>query len=68
VYAVLPLVEGALLPMGGRPHWGKCFVADGHRVTGLYPRMADFLGLRDRVDPERKFLNDYLGRVLGLPA
>jgi xylitol oxidase len=66
VYAVLPLVEEVLLPMGGRPHWGKCFVAAGGTVTGLYPRMADFAGLRDRMDPGRKFLNDYVSRVLGL--
>jgi hypothetical protein len=28
--------------------------------------MADFAGLRDRMDPGRKFLNDYVSRVLGL--
>jgi alditol oxidase len=25
VYAVLPGIEAALLPLGARPHWGKCF-------------------------------------------
>ena len=32
----------------------------------LYPRLADFLDLRARVDPDRKFLNSFLSRVWGL--
>jgi FAD/FMN-containing dehydrogenase len=31
----------------------------------VYPRFADFTALRDRLDPERRFANDYLRRVLG---
>ena len=30
-----------------------------------YPRFDDFLAVRDRVDPERRFGNPYLERVLG---
>ncbi len=30
-----------------------------------YPRFADFLALRDRLDPDRLFSNPYLDRVLG---
>ena len=32
---------------------------------GVYPRFDDFLAVRDRVDPERRFGNPYLERVLG---
>jgi alditol oxidase len=65
VYAVLPLIERALLPLGARPHWGKCFVAGAAELEPLYPRMADFRELRRRVDPEGKFANAFLARVLG---
>jgi len=65
VYAVLPAVEAALLPLGARPHWGKCFVAGVDELEPLYPRMADFRSLRARVDPERVFGNAFLDRVIG---
>jgi xylitol oxidase len=65
VYALLPAVEAALLPLGARPHWGKCFVARADQLEPLYPRMADFRSLRERVDPDRVFGNDWLDRVLG---
>ncbi|WP_374970358.1 D-arabinono-1,4-lactone oxidase [Terrabacter sp. BE26] len=65
VYAVLPVLEDALLPLGARPHWGKCFVAEAGRLEPLYPRMADFRALRDRVDPDRVFDNAFLRRVIG---
>src|SRR6478672_5623837 len=65
VYAVLPALEEALLPLGARPHWGKCFVAARDRLEPLYPRMGDFRALRDRVDPDRVFDNAFLQRVIG---
>jgi xylitol oxidase len=65
VHAVLPALEELLLPLGGRPHWGKCFVATAAVLEPLYPRMADFRALRDRVDPDRVFGNAFLERVIG---
>jgi len=65
VHAVLPEIEDALLPLGGRPHWGKCFVAGADAIAPLYPRLADFRALRDRVDPDRVFGNAWLDRVIG---
>jgi xylitol oxidase len=65
VHAVLPAVEDALLPLGARPHWGKCFVAGVRELEPLYPRMADFRALRDRVDPDRVFGNAFLDRAIG---
>jgi len=65
VYAVLPAVEAALLPLGARPHWGKCFLAGVDELEPLYPRMADFRSLRAKVDPERVFGNAFLDRVIG---
>ena len=65
VHAVLPALEEALLPLGARPHWGKCFVAGSDAIAPLYPRIGDFRALRDRVDPERVFGNAWLDRVIG---
>jgi L-gulono-1,4-lactone dehydrogenase len=58
-------VEKIMVAHGGRPHWGKLHTRDAEYFARLYPRFADFTALRDRVDPERRFGNDYLRRVLG---
>jgi FAD-linked oxidoreductase len=49
----------------GRPHWGKVHTRDAEYFAGVYPRFDEFTALRDRLDPERRFQNDYLRRVLG---
>ncbi|WP_405978212.1 D-arabinono-1,4-lactone oxidase [Streptomyces sp. NBC_00158] len=50
---------------GGRPHWGKVHSRDAEQLAAVYPRFAEFTALRDRLDPDRLFGNDYLRRVLG---
>ncbi|MBT2450268.1 FAD-binding protein [Streptomyces sp. ISL-43] len=50
---------------GGRPHWGKVHTRDAEYFAQVYPRFGEFTALRDRLDPERVFANDYLRRVLG---
>jgi L-gulono-1,4-lactone dehydrogenase len=70
-YAGLPyqeyfrLFESIAAAVGGRPHWGKMHTLDAERLGVLYPRFADFLGLRDELDPDRVFANPYLDQVLG---
>ncbi|MGW3726870.1 D-arabinono-1,4-lactone oxidase [Streptomyces sp. NPDC000851] len=49
----------------GRPHWGKVHTRDAEYFARAYPRFGEFTALRDRLDPERRFQNDYLRRVLG---
>ncbi|MFE6365253.1 D-arabinono-1,4-lactone oxidase [Streptomyces sp. NPDC057806] len=49
----------------GRPHWGKVHTRDAEYFAGAYPRFGEFTALRDRLDPDRLFRNDYLRRVLG---
>ncbi|MFF4918201.1 D-arabinono-1,4-lactone oxidase [Streptomyces tendae] len=49
----------------GRPHWGKVHTRDAEYLSRVYPRFGEFTALRDRLDPERRFQNDYLRRVLG---
>ena len=55
-------VAGAV---GGRPHWGKLHGLDAQVLAGRYPRFADAVALRREVDPESRFGNPYLDRVLG---
>ena len=58
-------VERVLKAYDGRPHWGKLHTRTAEDLAPAYPRFADFLAVRDRVDPDRLFTNAYLDRVLG---
>ncbi len=49
----------------GRPHWGKLHTLGADYFAEVYPRFADFVAVRDELDPSRRFTNDYLDRVLG---
>ncbi|MCN9242465.1 FAD-binding protein [Streptomyces sp. RY43-2] len=49
----------------GRPHWGKVHTRDAEYLAEVYPRFGEFTALRDRLDPDRRFGNRYLRRVLG---
>ncbi len=49
----------------GRPHWGKMHSRSAEDLRPAYPRFDDFLGVRDELDPDRRFTNGYLERVLG---
>ncbi|GAA0481407.1 D-arabinono-1,4-lactone oxidase [Streptomyces sp. NPDC046215] len=63
--AYFTAAERIMTAHGGRPHWGKLHSRDAAYLAGAYPRFAEFCALRDRLDPERVFGNDYLRRVLG---
>ena len=58
-------VEEIMTAHGGRPHWGKMHFCDAESLRDAYPRFDAFLAVRDRLDPERRFTNAYLNRVLG---
>jgi FAD-linked oxidoreductase len=59
-------VEQIMCDFGGRPHWGKMHTQTAETLRALYPRFDDFLKARDELDPERRFANPYLERVLGV--
>lgn len=65
VEPLLHVLEGALAPFAPRPHWGKLFVAEPAHIAAAFPRMGDFRALRARMDPDGKFLNAFVARVLG---
>ena len=58
-------VEAIMDEYGGRPHWGKRHYQSAATLEPRYPEWARFQELRERFDPERRFDNDYLRRVLG---
>jgi FAD/FMN-containing dehydrogenase len=51
--------------LDGRPHWGKLHTRTAADLRAAYPDFATFVALRERLDPERRFGNAYLERVLG---
>jgi FAD-linked oxidoreductase len=63
--AYFAAIERIMLAHGGRPHWGKLHSLEAAELADEYPRFADFLALRDRLDPDRVFVNDHLRRILG---
>jgi FAD-linked oxidoreductase len=58
-------VENILRGYEARPHWGKIHHRDAAELQTLYPRFSDFLAMRDRLDPNRVFANDYTKQVFG---
>jgi FAD-linked oxidoreductase len=58
-------VEAIAKDVGGRPHWGKLHYRDAESLRGTYERHDDFVALRDKLDPQRMFGNEYLAQVLG---
>lgn len=64
VERVIARLEGALLPYGARPHWGKLTCLDPGDLHSLWPRLGDFAELTHRFDPRGKLRNPFLDRVL----
>jgi xylitol oxidase len=60
VKQVLPLIERELTPFAYRPHWGKLFATDPAELRKKYERLADFVELAKKYDPQGKFRNDFL--------
>jgi L-gulonolactone oxidase len=59
------LVESVMDAVQGRPHWGKLHHLSADALRSRYPRFGEFVALRDTLDPEGRFTNPYLDRVLG---
>jgi L-gulono-1,4-lactone dehydrogenase len=58
-------VEAIMNEYGGRPHWGKRHFQTHRTLAERYPRWSDFAAVRDQLDPDRVFRNEYTDRVLG---
>ncbi|MBE5252482.1 D-arabinono-1,4-lactone oxidase [Mixta mediterraneensis] len=53
-------VEKLLAEEGGRPHWGKYYDDERYTWREIYPRWDEFRALRNQLDPQRRFSNDYI--------
>lgn len=47
----------------GRPHWGKKHTRSAAELDALYPKYGEFRALRRRLDPQGRFLNNYLRAI-----
>ncbi len=59
-------VEAIMRAHAGRPHWGKLHFQTAESLATVYPKFGEFVAVRDRLDPDGLFANDYLDRVVGL--
>ncbi len=56
-----------------RPHWAK-YLPDGASAQGAsylqsnYPKWSNWMALRQQMDPDQVFVNDYWRQHLGIPA
>ncbi|MBA3329020.1 MAG: FAD-binding protein, partial [Solirubrobacterales bacterium] len=58
-------VEAIMDGFDGRPHWGKRHFQTAATLRGRYPDWDRFAAVRARLDPEGRFANAYVERVLG---
>jgi L-gulono-1,4-lactone dehydrogenase len=59
-------VEAIMDELGGRPHWGKMHWQTAATLAPRYPEWERFAAVRARLDPEGRFRNEHLDRVLGV--
>jgi FAD-linked oxidoreductase len=58
-------VEHIMNDYGGRPHWGKLHFQTAETLAPRYAEWDAFQAVRARLDPDGRFSNPYLDRVLG---
>ncbi len=58
-------VEEIMDELDGRPHWGKRHFQTAQTLRTRYPDWDRFQAVRRRLDPEGRFANAYIERVLG---
>ncbi len=58
-------VEEIFDSVGGRPHWGKLHTQTAATLAPRYPGWDRWQAVRRRLDPEGRFANAYLDRVVG---
>ena len=58
--------EAIAAQVQGRPHWGKLHHLGARRLAELHPQFHEFVKLRGRLDPERRFANPYTTQVFGI--
>ena len=62
VSQLLPVIERELAPFKARPHWGKLFTMSPLQLKSSYEKLAEFIQLSKKFDPQGKFRNAFLER------
>ena len=57
------MCESIFRSVEGRPHWGKRHTRTREEFEELYPKFDDFRALRQKLDPQGKFLNPHLRTI-----
>lgn len=65
-HALFAAIEPVFRKYQGRPHWGKLHTLTARELRGVYPRFDEFRAVRQRVDPQGRFLNPYMRTLLGV--
>ena len=60
------MVEPIFDEFQGRPHWGKMHTKTATELKILYPKWDTFQQLRQQLDPDGLFINDYLKQIFGI--
>ena len=63
--ALFRACEAVFQSYEGRPHWGKVHFLSGEELAAIHPRWQDWWRVRDRYDPEGRFINPYLEQLRG---
>ncbi|HAS43630.1 MAG TPA: FAD-binding oxidoreductase [Microscillaceae bacterium] len=59
-------LEQVVKSFGGRPHWGKFHTYTTQELQALYPQWQVFMTIREQIDPQQIFVNDYLEKLLDI--
>ena len=59
-HELFDLTEAIFKNHAGRPHWGKLHSLTASELEILYPEYATFCAIRESIDPQARFCNDYL--------
>lgn len=59
-------MEALFMRYDGRPHWGKMHTRTAKNLSTTYEKWDDFLALRAKMDPDKRFLNLHLEAIFGL--
>lgn len=57
-------IEPVFLHYGGRPHWGKKHTLKAEDISKCYPKLNDFLRVREKMDPEGIYINEHLSKQI----
>lgn len=64
--AYFKAIEKIFQHHGGRPHWGKIHTMNKDKLLQSYPKLNDFLHVREQFDPHGMLLNSYLRELFAI--